>query len=252
MAKPLQHSLSDVMRPVSHVPLYAAGGLLLACLIGGLIYAVIAGQTVAAAIFTLSLLGLGAISFTYVAQLRKAAAAEKSEMPDWQMAKPEIQRQNLNVEVTELARILNTEEENLPDLLSAYIVAEDLALRHIQQEEDLPLMRHVQLGKTPFDAVLFRHDLVICAEVAFVVEPDLRQVRIDAMLRKVGSLKKTLAEMGSHLDVRLLIILVTQLTPDDNEKLRTALSSNRFENTPADIDIRMLDFEELQRIYVTE
>ena len=48
------------------------------------------------------------------------------------------------------------EREQLGDLQSAYIVAEDLALRQIQQEENIPLMRHVSVGGVPFDAVMIK------------------------------------------------------------------------------------------------
>jgi hypothetical protein len=49
-----------------------------------------------------------------------------------------------------------------------------------------------------------------------------------------------------------MLILVTQLTPADEQTLRSVLKTKRFSETPVDIDIRLLDFETLQRIYVTE
>ena len=49
----------------------------------------------------------------------------------------------------ELSRILEVGTEQMSDLQSAYIVAEDLALRQIQQEEDVPLMRHVRSAARP-------------------------------------------------------------------------------------------------------
>ncbi len=49
-----------------------------------------------------------------------------------------------------------------------------------------------------------------------------------------------------------MLVLVTQLTRDEEEQLRGVLISRRFTDTPVDIDIRLLDFEELQKIYVTD
>ncbi len=49
-----------------------------------------------------------------------------------------------------------------------------------------------------------------------------------------------------------MVILVTQLNPEDEERLRKSLNTKRFSGTPVDVDIRLLDFEALQRIYVTD
>jgi hypothetical protein len=71
-------------------------------------------------------------------------------------------------------------------------------------------------------------------------------------MRKIGVVKNTFIDMGIQMKVRLMMVLVTQLTPEDDDRLRMALSKQRFEETPVDIDIRLLDFESLQKIYVTE
>lgn len=182
---------------------------------------------------------------------RNAARMDRKRL-DWETAQPDIQRQTLKVEVLELTKILEVGSEQISDLQSAYIVAEDLALRQIQLDENVPLMRHVMIGKTPFEAVMVKGDVVSCLDVSFLVVPDLRQEKIDAMMRKIGIVKKTFADMGIGMKVRLMMVLVTQLTPEDDDRLRTALGKQRFEETPVDIDIRLLDFESLQKIYVTE
>jgi hypothetical protein len=51
---------------------------------------------------------------------------------------------------------------------------------------------------------------------------------------------------------KLMMILITQLNPEDETRLRAGLGKRRFSSTPVDIDIRLLDFEALQRIYVTD
>ena len=184
--------------------------------------------------------------------MQRSIARAEGQAIDWSTAGPDIQRQNLNIEVFELSKILEVGSEQISDLQSAYIVAEDLALRQIQQDENVPLMRHVTLAGVPFDAVLVKNDVISCIDVTFLVVPDLRQEKIDAMLRKISLVKKTFGEMGIRQKVSLMMVLVTQLTPEDGENLRTVLGTQRFEDTPVNIDIRLLDFESLQKVYVTE
>jgi hypothetical protein len=64
--------------------------------------------------------------------------------------------------------------------------------------------------------------------------------------------KKVVEEMKIAMNVRLMVILVTQLTFEDEQRLRKSLGTKRFAGTPVDVDIRLLDFEALQRIYVTD
>jgi hypothetical protein len=58
--------------------------------------------------------------------------------------------------------------------------------------------------------------------------------------------------LKSRLRLRLMVVLVTQLTPDEEEVLRGVLTTRRFTDTPVDIDIRLLDFETLQSVYLSE
>ncbi|KXK02204.1 MAG: hypothetical protein UZ17_ACD001001574 [Acidobacteria bacterium OLB17] len=170
----------------------------------------------------------------------------------WDTAATEVQRQSVNVEVRELARLLEVDDDQLTDLLSAFIVAEDLALRQIQQEESLPLMRHVSVGGANFDGILVDRDLITCVEVAFLVRPDLRPERTRAIMKKIATAKHGLQAMKSRLRLRLMIVLVTQLTESEQMTLRNVLKAQRFNETPVDVDIRMLDFELLQKLYIAE
>ena len=203
-------------------------------------------------VFAISLVGLCIYSFLSLRTARKLAAARDESRIDWESALPEVQRESLNIEVGELSRILEVSTEQISDLQSAYIVAEDLALRQIQQEEQVPLLRHVSIGGVPFDAVLVKQDVIICAEVSFLVAPVLRPDRVESMIRKMGRVKKVLQQMNLAMSARLMVVLVTQLNYDDEERLRKTLNSKRFAGTPVDVEIRLLDFEALQRIYVTD
>jgi len=226
--------------------------MLIALLLGGVGAAVREDDLVVGGIFVAALMLLAIVLLLDIGEKRRLAAVDDRKFIHWDAAVPEIQRQNVNLEVRELGRLLGVGKEQLTDLLSAYIVAEDLALRQIQQEENLPLMRHVSIGKMPFDGILVDQDLIICIEVAFLVVPDIRQEKVEAMLRKVAQAKKNLAEVKSRLRLRLMLVIVTQLSVEDEEKLRGALVSKRFTDTPVDIDIRLLDFEMLQKVYVSE
>ena len=233
--------------------LIAASATLVILLIAGVAMSVRAQVLVSAVIFLSALAVFAVLILANVAANRRLAAVDDRKFIHWDAAFPELQRQNVNVEVRELARQLKVGEEQMPELLSAYIVAEDLALRQIQQEENLPLMRHVSIGKTPFDGVLIDRDRITCIEVAFLVVPDVRQEKVDSMLKKITQAAKNLVEMKSRLRLRLMVVLVTQLTPDDDELLQTTLVKRRFKDMQVDdVEIRMLDFEMLQKLYVSE
>jgi hypothetical protein len=252
MSKTDDNPLARLDRRKISYPLVVAAAVLSVLLLAGI------GMSLQDSNWPLAAIFLGCVAIFVVmalldtAQKRRMAALDDRKFIQWDDASPEIQRQNVDLEVRELARLLSVEDDQLADLLSAYIVAEDLALRQIQHEENLPLLRHVSIGKTPFDALLVDQDLITCIEVSFLVVPDMRQEKIAAMLKKITTAKKNLEEMKSRLRLRLMLVLVTQLNPEEEEQLRGVLSTRRFSDTPVDVDIRLLDFEVLQRVYVSE
>src|SRR5688572_10029714 len=238
-------------RPTNY-PLIVASMVMVGVLVLGAMFEVRAQNWLTAGLFVGALALFAMVALLDVAYNRRLAAIDDRKFIRWDAAMPEVQRQNVNVEVRELARLLGVGNDQLADLLSAYIVAEDLALRQIQQEENLPLMRHVSIGGTPFDGVLVDQDLITCIEVSFLVVPDVRQEKIESVLRKITAAKKNLAEMKSRLRLRLMFVLVTQLSAEEEENLRGMLITRRFSETPVDVDIRLLDFEMLQKVYVSE
>ena len=252
MDKKDDNPLARFERRKTNYPLIVGAFILIGVLVGGAVVSAKASDPISAGIFIGALALFVVVILLDISKTRRMAAVDDRRFIRWDTAMPEIQRQNVNVEVRELARLLGVGNDQLADLLSAYIVAEDLALRQIQQEENLPLMRHVSIGSTPFDAILIDQDLITCIEVAFLVVPDVRQDRIESMLKKITQAKKKLAEMKSRLRLRLMLVLVTQLTIDEEEVLRGMLITRRFTDTPVDIDIRLLDFEMLQKVYVSE
>ena len=252
MEKEFENSSSRFAQGESLVPLAILTSAVFLFLAIGIALSARQGSWMILAVFGILLVGTLAFAVQNYLQFRKLAAARSEGRIQWQAANPDVQRQNLNLEVLELSRILETDREQLSDLQSAYIVAEDLALRQIQQEEKIPLLRHVGVCGVPFNAVMLRDDVLVCAEVSFLISPDLRQDRIDAMLRKIEKVKVALENENVAMRPRLMMVLITQLNSEEEGRLRAGLSKSRFAATPVDIDIRLLDFEALQRIYVTD
>lgn len=252
MPEKADNSLARFERPTISFPLVIVGALTAVSLVVGIVISARAQEWPATGLFVFSLFSSVALTVLYVTRNRRVMAAGDRRFIKWDASSPELQRQNVNLEVRELAKLLGVENEPMSDLLSAYIVAEDLALRQIQQEEKLPLLRHVQLGSTPFDAILIEQDMITCIEVSFLVVPDVRQDKIEAILKKINIAKKNLAALKLRMRLRLMLVLVTQLSPEEEEHLRGVLITRRFSDTPVDIDIRLLDFEALQKTYATD
>jgi hypothetical protein len=245
-------SMVQFSRRTSVTPQEFLAAVVLICLLGGAVYSLSIREFPGAAIFAVGAIGVIAYAWFSVEQFKRMIAAHDQNRIDWEAALPEIQRENLNLEVLELSKVLDSEGEHVADLQTAYIVAEDLALRQIQQEENVPLLRHVGVGDVPFDAVFVKDDVLNCCEVSFLVAPDMRQDKIDAMIRKVRRVEDRIRTSGATLSVRMMLVLITQLSPEDDERLRSVLNTRRFSGTPVDVDIRLLDFESLQKIYVTD
>lgn len=161
----------------------------------------------------------------------------------------EQQKRKLNLEVTAIMSGLKLPASQRGDVRSAYVIAEDLALRQIALEFNLPIVRHVALEGVPFDAAAFAENQIFCVEVLFLAQPDLSQARIDAVLEKTSHAVKKMA--SAKTKIRLLLALVTQLSPEAEEVLRVKLRKS-FGNTPVDIDVKMFDFEFLQRTFLSE
>lgn len=179
---------------------------------------------------------------------RKLAVSSKDGGIAWRIMSAQRQQQKLNLEIVDLARILSIPADQMSDLRSAYIVAEDLALRHIEKESETPLMRHIALGETEFDAILVNQEVIKCIEVTFLVVPDISDQKIAGILKKIDAVKKLLSKIRPDTKLILLLALVTQLDRAGEAKLRSIIG-DKFTETPVDVDIRLFDFEELQKIF---
>lgn len=245
--EPTAQPAVEIERPKPNYPLMIIGGFVFLCLIGA---AVLSARADAWSILALVLFGAaGIIAYLYFGSVKQPLGLV--HRLDWQPAMTEVQKQSLALEVEGIAASLELDPWQTTELFSAYVVAEDLALRRIQQDHSAPMIRHLQVGGAPFDALIIEHDELICAEVAFLVKPDLRQEKVDSMLRKMGTVKRFLASQRLDVGLRLLLVVVTQLTPEEVDELKSRLTGKRFPDSPVNIDIHFFDFEELQRTYVT-
>jgi hypothetical protein len=251
MVKQNERALANFTGPASNFWVLAAGTVSLICLAIGLVSALAANSYGLAGLFLLSVVGLVFFLWTNLNQWKKITVGETNQRLHWEIDLPESQRQKLNMEVISLAKILDISQEQLSDLLSAYIVAEDLALRQIQQEARMPVMRHVQIGNVPFDGVVVKQDIVTCIEVTFLVTPNISQDKINQIISKMAATKKAFNRLNVGAKMRLLLVLVTQLDQQAEAQLRSSLIK-KFGQTPVDVDIRLLDFEGLQKIYTID
>ncbi len=250
MAKEFDNSLERFARPATGATYYVAAAAAVILVVSVLVASIVSRSWLLAgiaALATVAVLGWLAVG---ARRHRKTLADKAAGWIAWEPAQPELQRQTLNVAVGEISRILKVQPEAVGELQTAFIVGEDLALRQIQQEENVPVMRHISVGGVPFDAAFTKDDILVCCEVCFLVSPELGQDRVAAMIRKIGAVKRSIVEMNIGLDVRLMVVLVTQMAVSDVKKLRGTLSTKRFSSTPVDIDIRLMDFVGLQRVYV--
>jgi hypothetical protein len=248
MIKQNERSIVNFARPAPNLLSLAVGAIVLICLLAGLVSALGAQSYGLSGLFLLSVLGLILFLWMSVRDWKRAAAGEGGKNLAWDIDLPDSQRKKLSTEVINLAKTLDISQEQLSDLLSAYIVAEDLALRQIQQEARIPVLRHVSIGGTPFDGVLVKQDIITCVEVTFLVAPEISQEKINLYLGKISAAKKTLKKLEVEARMRLLLVLVTQLDQEGEAKLRSSLVK-KFASTPVDVDIRLLDFESLQKVY---
>ncbi len=257
MTKPDIPSLTSYARPISYHLMAIISLIAAACLAIGFAAAsqnVEPSQrwTLIISLILLAFFGLSISVWLILRASRREIVGKNNKDIVWQVGSPENQKGKLNSEVRELADILEIADEQLTDLLSAYVVAEDLALRKIQQDERKPLFRHVKINNVEFDAVLLTEDTLNFIEVTFLVAPDLPQKKIDLITEKISWAKHYFEENRSDSKMKLLLVLVTQLDQEADAALRSTLTKDRFSALPVNMDINFYDFEELQKVYAMD
>lgn len=191
------------------------------------------------------------ISTSLIIRNRKFSAISKgNNSVEWTISQPDAQKTKINKEVIEIAEFMEIPEDQHSDLLLAYIVAEDLSLRQIQQEAKQPLIRHAKIGETEFDAILLSENLITCIEVTFVVAPDISDEKIRTIEKKIYAAKSIAGKQFPNSSLKLMLVVVTQLDAMNEAKLRSNLTKDRFARIPVNyFEIGFYSFEELQKIY---
>lgn len=246
-----EKTIPTLARPTAkHIPLTLAAAVA-ACLIGGLLAAVYYQAWAAVAILFIGVAAFLSLLVLQFGELYRFATGTRTNFT-WKPVSADVQRQMLNAEVEQIAKHLQLERDESGEILSTYVVAQDLALRQVQQEYKAPMIRHANVSRLAFDALIPGNNRLTCVDVSFLVTPELRQDKIDAMLNKIAHVSKVFEAEKIGLDLRLVVVLVTQLDADAETVLRSSLRQKRFSSTIADIDIRIFDFEDLQRAFLSE
>src|SRR5690349_13455148 len=113
MAKQMDNSMFQFSRRTSVTPQLFLSAVVLICLVGGLIHSIMIQQWPSAAIFGVGTVGLIAYAWFSIDQFKRLIAAHDQNRIDWEAALPEIQRENLKLEVVELSKVLDTEGEHV-------------------------------------------------------------------------------------------------------------------------------------------
>lgn len=257
MSKPKNPSLTDFAKQSSNQPIVTINLIAIAFLILGL-FAFFATPSAGISLtgilpvllILLSIFGLIISTILISKKARNSAIEKGNKAVDWAISLPPQQKTKLNREVGEIAAIMDIPAEQYSDLVLAYIVAEDLALRQIQQEAAQPLIRHAKIGETEFDAILLTNNLITCVEVTFLVAPDISEEKIDLIREKMAAAKETVNEQFPNSNLKLLVVVVTQLDAMNEARLRSMLTKDRFSSIPVNyFEIAFYSFEELQKIF---
>lgn len=199
-------------------------------------------------VIVFAILGLSVSVWLILRQARFAAVGASNRGFGWKTSPTDVQRRNLDGKLSEISRQLGNSEMSSGDSLSTYIVAEDLALRQIETESKDLLLRHQMIGAADFDAILFKQDAVVCVEIFFLVQPDIAQSKINAILKKIEAARKTFERTGKDSTFRLLLVLITRLDREGEARLRSTLVE-KFSETTIEVEVRLFDFADLQKIY---
>lgn len=258
MSKQKNKPLSGFIRPTLIQLTLIIGFIGLVCLSFGLIIALAPENTSSTLIWVLSvfliLFSVFGLIFSVGLILRNArnlSIADENKQIEWKTSPPEKQKSKLSGEVLEIATLLEIPEDQLSDLISAYIVGEDLALRKIQADAEKPLVRNVNVGNVPFAGILIDKNVITCIETAFLVSAEIDQTKINKVLNKINLAEKTAKKLHPETRLKLLYVAITQLDHESEAEVRSTII-DKFSATPTDVDIRLLDFAELQKIFALE
>lgn len=165
---------------------------------------------------------------------------------------PEQQKRKLNLAVSAISHALELPEANRADVRSAYVIAEDLALRQIEIIYQLPLLRHRVLEGVPFDGVAVQDETVFCIEVEFLTAPEFSSERLTAIFDKTDYASQRVRLSNARMKIKLVLILITQLSPADEAAFHKKLEKQIRLGAPVDVEAPIFNFEQLQHTFLNE
>lgn len=165
---------------------------------------------------------------------------------------PEQQKRKLNLAVSAIMHALDLPEANRADVRSAYVIAEDLALRQIEIIFKLPLLRHRVLEGVPFDGVAVKDKTIFCLEVEFLTAPEFPSERLAAIFDKTDYADQRVRLAHADANVKLVLILITQLSPEAEETFHKKLEKQIRTGAPVDVEAPIFNFEQLQHTFLNE
>src|SRR5262249_25790745 len=139
MTEDIEKQAVDIHPRPPNFPLIFVGSFVFLCLIGAIALAVSASSWSIMVIVMFAF--AGAVAYAYFSSIKKPMGLE--HRLDWKPALTEVQKQSLGLEVEGIAAALELDPWQTTELFTAYVVAEDLALRQIQQELGSPMIRHL-------------------------------------------------------------------------------------------------------------
>ena len=107
--------LARFERRKTNYPLIILAVLLFGILVAGVVISLRSADMVAAGIFAAAAAVFVVVILLEVSKSRKMAAVDDRRYIRWDAAMPEIQRQNVNLKVRELARVLGVGNDQLAD-----------------------------------------------------------------------------------------------------------------------------------------
>ncbi len=165
---------------------------------------------------------------------------------------PEQQKRKLNLAVSAIMHALSLPETNRPDVRSAYVIAEDLALRQIEIIYSLTLLRHRVLEGVPLDAVAIKDKTLFCVEVEFLTAPEFPPERLAAIFDKIDYANQRVRLLNPDSKIMLVLILITQLSSSDEEIFHKKLEKQIRAHAPVEVDAPIFNFEQLQHTFLNE
>jgi hypothetical protein len=254
-----ERALSNFFSPSQNHLILIVGLIALACVISGLALSFASASLdsaqrwlLLAFLILFPIVGLTASLWLILRHHRKLTVSAGDEEIEWTLTTPGQQKNKLNEEVIELAATLGIPKTQISDLRSAYIVAEDLAMRKIESEIGSPVKRHISIGDAMFDGIVVEHDLVTCIDVVFLVRPDISQDKLNSIVNKAGYSSRKLQEWRPGSQLKLLLAVVTQLSSEEEEAMRSLLIE-KFGQTAVHLaSVKLMDFEELQRTFAAD